>query len=175
MLKIKFNMMFNCEQIQIRTLDDLRNNFFVEDVLRSFDDGTLERWLDARYYTHELKAVKELKASGKTNAREILEALIKIFAPEIETAELEAELSMYDYLEERKKFWEYVRDNGLNEIEILRKKVKALESELYTQEDSTDDEEESGEGRNGFMRKFRNALSRYEALSEEANKTRRRI
>lgn len=144
MLKIKFNMMFNCDQIQIRMLENLRNNFFVEDVLRSFDDGILERWLDARYYTHELKAVKELKASGITNACEILEGLIHIFGSDMKTDEIDSELSVYDYLEERQKFWEYVKDNVLNELEALRKKVKALEAEIYAHEEEQTDEEDKG-------------------------------
>lgn len=135
-IKVKFYMMFNCGETRIRTLDDLRENFCVEDVLMHFEDGRLEKWLDAWNYRHELEAVRGLKASGKTNAREVLSELMRIFGAGMSDAEIDSELEVYDYCEERRQFWEYVRSNGLQELEELRKKcadlqekVEALESE----------------------------------------------
>lgn len=128
-IKVKFYMMFNCGETRIRTLDDLRENFCVEDVLMHFEDGRLEKWLDAWNYRHELEAVRGLKASGKTNAREVLSELMRIFGAGMSDAEIDSELEVYDYCEERRKFWEYVRSNGLQELEELRKKCADLQSE----------------------------------------------
>ena len=130
MARLKFNMMFNCEQIQIRTLKDLRENFFVEDVLENYNDGTLERWLEARYYSEQLKKVKELRDSNEENARKILETLAKIFEVEANLDELNYDLNIYDYLDERKKFWDYVRRNGLNELEMLRNTLNIISSKV---------------------------------------------
>ena len=87
-IKLKFYMMFNCGEIRIRTLDDLRENFCVEDVLMHFEDGKLEKWLDVWNYKSELEAVRGLKASGKTNAREVLSELMRIFGAEMDEAEI---------------------------------------------------------------------------------------
>ncbi len=130
MPKLKFNMMFHCKQIQIRTLKDLRENFFVEDVLENYSNGTFERWLDARYYHDELAKVQELKASGEENARKILEELAKIFDVEANPDELAEDLEIFDYLDERKMFCEYVRVNGLNELEALRREKIMIMTQL---------------------------------------------
>ena len=125
-IKLKFYMMFNCGEFRIRTLDDLRENFCVEDVLTHFEDGKLEKWLDAWNYRQELKSVRELKASGKTNAREVLAELMRIFGAGIGEAEIDSELEVYDYVEERRKFCEYMKSSGLRELEKLRKEYENL-------------------------------------------------
>lgn len=134
-IKVKFYMMFNCGETRIRTLDDLRENFCVEDVLMHFEDGRLEKWLDAWNYRHELEAVRGLKASGKTNAREVLSELMRIFGAGMSDAEIDSELEVYDYCEERRKFWEYVRSNGLQELEDSRRKIAELTSTVDSLKD----------------------------------------
>ena len=125
-IKVKFYMMFNCGKTQIRTLDDLRENFCIEDVLTHYEDGRLEKWLDVWRYRPELEAVRELKASGKTNAREILAELMRIFGADMDEAEIDSELEVYDYVEERRKFREYMISNGLHD---LQKKCEDLQNE----------------------------------------------
>ncbi len=110
----------------------MRENFCVEDVLTHFEDGKLEKWLDAWNYRQELETVRGLKASGKTNAREVLSELMRIFGAGMNDAEIDSELEVYDYCEERRKFWEYVKSNGLQELEELRKKCADLQSERDT-------------------------------------------
>ena len=133
-IKLKFYMMFNCGEIRIRTLDDLRENFCVEDVLMHFEDGKLEKWLDVWNYKSELEAVRGLKASGKTNAREVLSELMRIFGAEMDEAEIDSELEVYDYVEERRQFWEYVKSNGLQELAELRKKCADLQKKVEASE-----------------------------------------
>ena len=137
-IKVKFYMMFNCGEIQIRTLDDLRENFCVEDVLTNFEDGRLEKWLDVWNYEPELEAVRGLKASGKTNAREVFAELMRIFGAGMDEAEIDSGLDVYDYVEERKQFWEYMRSNGLQELEELRKRCADLQKKVETLESERD-------------------------------------
>ncbi|MBQ7544677.1 MAG: hypothetical protein IJT02_07005 [Synergistaceae bacterium] len=174
--KLKFNMMFNCGEIRIRTIEDLRENFFVEDVLENFGSGTLERWLDCRRYKEELEAVRALKESGKTKAREILEGLMRIFYAEADTGEIDAELEFYDYLDERRKFWEYVRENGLHELEELRGKVSSLTSEhddLRGTVSSLTRERDDLQKKYDSLKKrgddYAEAAKKYEALLEQQN------
>lgn len=124
MIKIKFNMDFHGEYI--RNLEDLRNNFSVEDILEAYDNGLLVKWLDARYYTDELKQVQAIEAK---NVRGVLEELIRIFCPETGQEEIDENLSLYDYLEECRKYREYVNANGLDELAALRKERDSLKQE----------------------------------------------
>ena len=114
-MKIKFNLNFGGEQI--RTLDDLRENFSIEDVLDNYHNGTLARWLDSRSCDNELEQVKAITA---TDARGILAELIRIFDAASDGAEVEADLSLIDYLEGRKKFWEDIKANGLDGMDTVR-------------------------------------------------------
>ena len=120
-MKIKFNLNFGGEQI--RTLADLRENFSIEDVLDNYNNGTLARWLDSRSYNNELEQVKAITATDTpegTSARGILAELIRIFGAASDPAEIEADLSLIDYLEGRKKFWEDIKANGLDGMDTVR-------------------------------------------------------
>ena len=112
-IKLKFNLNFGGEEI--RTLDDLRENFSVEDVLDNYNNGTLTRWLDSRSYNNELEQVKAIQA---TDTRGIFAELIHIFGTGSDPTEIEANISLIDYLEGRRKFWEE------------RKTLEPLEQEL---------------------------------------------
>ena len=70
---IKFNLI--CDNQSIRTLDDLRDNFCVEDVLEYFNNGLLEKWLTVRNYNKELEAIKKIK---KGSTFEIIEAICNV-------------------------------------------------------------------------------------------------
>ena len=72
---IKFNL--TCDGKPIRTLEDLRNNFSVEDVLPYYQNGLLQRWLDVRGFTDELNAVNAISSRDEI---EIIKSLVKISA-----------------------------------------------------------------------------------------------
>lgn len=50
---IKFNLI--CDNASIRTVEDLQNNFSVEDVLGYYHNGVLQKWLEVRGYMEALK------------------------------------------------------------------------------------------------------------------------
>ena len=116
MAKIKFNLNFSGEQI--RTLDDLRDNFSIEDVLDVYNNGMLVKWLDVRNYKSELEQVNAIHA---TNARGILTELIRIFAISDDPSEIQDSLSVLDYLEERKKAHEDMKAHGIPDYEKVKK------------------------------------------------------
>ena len=49
---------------EVRTLDELKENFDLESVLGYFTDGKLQTWLEDRYYDIEAKKVSELDANS---------------------------------------------------------------------------------------------------------------
>ena len=142
-IKYKFNLNFGGEEI--RTLDDLRENFSIEDVLDNFNNGTLARWLDSRSYNNELEQVKAIQG---TDAREILAEMIRIFDVSSDPAEIEADLSLFDYLERRRKFWLDIKANGLDgvdtiralrqELETVKQKLETVKQELETVKEERD-------------------------------------
>ena len=110
-MKIKFNLNFGGEQI--RTLNDLRENFSIEDVLDVYNNGLLVKWLDVRNYKNELEKVKAIQTS---DAHSILTELIKIFGVSSNASEIEESLSVLDYLEGRKKLWDDIKAGNFDEI-----------------------------------------------------------
>ena len=116
MAKIKFNLNFGGEQI--RTLDNLRDNFSIEDVLDVYSNGLLVKWLDVHNHKGELEQVNAIHA---TDARGILTELIRIFGISDNPSEIEESLSVLDYLEERKKVHEDMKAHGITDHEKLKK------------------------------------------------------
>ena len=51
---IKFNLI--CDGHSVRTLDDLREHFSIEDVLDHHKNGMLARWLEVRGYERKFYA-----------------------------------------------------------------------------------------------------------------------
>ena len=121
MAKIKFNLNFGGEQI--RTLDDLRDNFSIEDVLDVYNNGLLVKWLDVHNHKHELEQVNAIQA---TDARGILTELIKIFGISDDPSEIQESLSVLDYLEERKKVHEDMKAHGIPDYEKVKKERDEL-------------------------------------------------
>ncbi len=50
---------------EVRTLDELRENFNLDDVLKHFYSSKLQKWLASRDYKHELDQVKDIASSNK--------------------------------------------------------------------------------------------------------------
>lgn len=104
---IKFNLI--CDDKPVRTIEDLRNNFSVEDVMAYFDNKLLHRWLDVRGYEEELDKVKKITIEKPI---EIIKELIKIFGVVTDEKKIEESIYMMEYLEERKELCSvYEREN----------------------------------------------------------------
>ena len=95
---IKFNLI--CDEKPIRTIEDLRNNFCIEDVLEYYYNRTLHRWLEARGYYSELSVVDSITSKDSI---EILKELISIFDISMEENQIEESVCILKYLNERKK------------------------------------------------------------------------
>lgn len=96
MKTIKFNLV--CDNHQIRTLEELRNHFSIEDVLQYYRDKVLEKWLTVRGYTVELEAVKNIKGGSPLD---IITKLVAIFNVETDKQKIEYATSIIQYREDR--------------------------------------------------------------------------
>lgn len=95
---IKFNLI--CDGKPIRTIEDLQNNFVIEDMLAYYDDKLLQRWLKVRGYTEELEKVEAITV---TQPVEIIKELIQIFQIESDEKKVEENTYIFNYLEERRE------------------------------------------------------------------------
>lgn len=97
---IKFNLI--CDNNPVRTLEDLQNNFSIQDVLECYQNRLLHRWLNVRGYTDELEKVSAITTDKPV---EIIKQLIAIFDVERDEKKVEEEIYMLEYLDERKELY----------------------------------------------------------------------
>lgn len=63
--KIKFPLIMN-KETSVRTIDELRNNFNIEEVIEYFLNGKLEIWLRDRNYNSQLEKILKLDINKKS-------------------------------------------------------------------------------------------------------------
>lgn len=93
---IKFNLILN--QKPVRDLDDLRNNFSIEDILELYNNGLLKKWLKVREYGVLLDEVDKIETESNMD---IIKQLIKIFEIEIDNKKIEEGVAILGYIDER--------------------------------------------------------------------------
>ena len=93
---IKFNLV--CDDKPIRTLDDLRNNFCVDDIITYYRNGLLERWLTVRGFTEELE---QLKAIAPADDRTIIHELVKIFHVDDDPTDIDRDTYIFTFRQEQ--------------------------------------------------------------------------
>ena len=95
---IKFNLI--CDNKPVRTIEDLQNNFSVEDVLTYYNNKLLHRWLSVRGYNKEFDEVSAIICEKPI---EIIRKLIVIFNVLCDEKKIEESIYMLEYLNERKE------------------------------------------------------------------------
>ena len=104
---IKFNLILDGEPI--RTIEDLKKNFSIEDILEVYNNRLLHKWLEVRGYSDSLEKVNLIKFD--TNI-EIIKKLIEIFEIEFDDSKVEESIAILNYTSEREVLLEYY--NKLN-------------------------------------------------------------
>lgn len=111
---IKFNLI--CNKQPIRTIEDLQNNFSIEDVLDYYNNKLLRRWLEVRGYTKELEAVSSITCD---DSMEIIKELIRIFDVETDEKKVEENIYILKYLNERKELCELYEQENYKSAHII--------------------------------------------------------
>lgn len=112
---IKFNLI--CDDQPVRTLEDLQNNFSIEDMLDYYKNQLLHRWLDVHGYAEELKKVKAIVSEKPI---EIIKELVKIFDVDKDDKKVEESIYILDYLEERKRKYSIYRKENYKSKNIIK-------------------------------------------------------
>ncbi|KYH31394.1 hypothetical protein CLTEP_23900 [Clostridium tepidiprofundi DSM 19306] len=94
---IKFNLI--CDGNPVRTLEDMKNNFSIEDIIKYFNNKLLHRWLTVRGYNEELEKVEKLQ---NLDSLELVKELIKIFDVETDPTTIAENTYILQYKQERK-------------------------------------------------------------------------
>ena len=104
---IKFNLI--CNDYPVRTIEDLKNNFSIEDILEYYHNGLLKKWLQVRGYDEYFTKVSEIHSSSNID---IITELIKIFELESDDSKIRESISILEYIHERKELLqEYKSEN----------------------------------------------------------------
>ena len=111
---IKFNL--NCDGHPVRTLEDLREHFSMEDVLEYLNNGMLTRWLDIRGYTAEKEQVEQITAD---NDRDRLWALVNIFDIDADQKEVTERAQQLDWKNRQKALSAAYQASGESRQRIL--------------------------------------------------------
>ncbi|MBE2939755.1 hypothetical protein [Anoxybacillus flavithermus] len=93
---IKFNLILDNQPV--RNIDDLKNNFSIEDMLDVYKNGLLQRWLSVRGYNDYLNKVNSITAHSNT---EIIQQLIKIFEMECDDDKIKESIAILEYVNEQ--------------------------------------------------------------------------
>lgn len=116
---IKFNLIMDNKPI--RTVDDFRENFVIEDVLGLYDKGLLQKWLNVRGYDDFFTKVNEIKSDKNI---EKIEKLIDIFEIECDENKMRECIETLNYEAERNLI--------LKEYEKNNYKVKSIIDDYHS-------------------------------------------
>ncbi len=112
---IKFNLI--CDEKPVRTIEDLQNNFSIEDILAYYNNQLLHRWLRVRGYDAELKAVSAITVD---EPMKIVKELIRIFDIVADEQKVEEDVYIFTYLKEREKQCALYKQEGYKTERIIK-------------------------------------------------------
>ena len=95
---IKFNLIL--DNVPVRDIDGLRENFSIEDILSYYSNKILHRWLEVRGYHEELAEVNAIPVNSDTYT--IISSLIQIFRIEADPNKIREGISILTYLVEHR-------------------------------------------------------------------------
>ena len=106
---IKFNLIL--DGFPVRNLEGLQEHFSIEDVLKYYESGLLQRWLKVRGYEEQLSAVE--KITTPSDEPETIVALIKAFdIVDVSDDEIKKSVSILQFeIEERMRTEHYCQNS----------------------------------------------------------------
>lgn len=112
---IKFNL--KCDNASIRTLDDLREHFCIQDVLNYYKNGLLTRWLDVQGYAEELGKINDIKSSSD---EDLVVQISKILNVECDENVIKESLTIIEYEKNNDSIHQKYADGLDKEYDVLK-------------------------------------------------------
>lgn len=115
--RIKFYLILDKESV--KTIEEIRENFCIQDILEYYKNGLLLRFLEVRGYNEEFEKVKNIDKNLKD--LEILKSLIDIFKIEnLDVKNVEKDLEIIAYKEEKIIKYNKYSENKFKVNEIIK-------------------------------------------------------
>lgn len=111
---IKFNL--RCDGVSIRTLEDLRNHFCVQDILEYYNTGILARWLNVQGFSEEVEKLKEIDTK---NNEELLIELANVLGVDIDDGSIRDAIAIIEYENNGKERYELYAKGILEESKVV--------------------------------------------------------
>lgn len=109
---IKFNLILDNKPV--RTIEEMQENFCIDDIQEFYENGLLQKWLKVRGYDGYLKKVDEIK--DKKNA---INELIKIFEIETSKAKIEEGIYSLKFKEEKMQKLKELNEKNYKREEVV--------------------------------------------------------
>lgn len=107
---IKFNLVIDGNAV--RTIEDLQNNFVLDDVIKYYHNGLLKKWLQVREYNIYIEKFNEIFEKEPNDNMDLALKLIKLFDIEAETNSIKKDIAVLKYNEDHiKELEEYKKNN----------------------------------------------------------------
>lgn len=111
---IKFNLL--CDEKPIRNLDDLKENFVIEDILNYYNNKLLQKWLKVRGFEEEFEKVNKI---NEKEDEKIIYKLIEIFEIETNKDKIEESIEILKYKRENEIYLEEYKKLNFKKAEII--------------------------------------------------------
>lgn len=111
---IKFNLL--CDEKPIRNLDDLKENFVIEDILNYYNNKLLQKWLKVRGFEEEFEKVNKI---NEKEDEKIIYKLIEIFEIETNKDKIEESIEILKYKKENEIYLEEYKKLNFKKAEII--------------------------------------------------------
>ncbi|MDD3621519.1 MAG: hypothetical protein PHQ81_03855 [Methanofollis sp.] len=109
---IKFNLILDGQPV--RCIEDLQDNFCIDDIIRLYQDGLLQKWLKVRGYDDYLQQVEAIKKKDS-----VIVELIKIFKIEKKENVIKESLYSLEYRKKRETELQEWRETGSKEKKAI--------------------------------------------------------
>ncbi len=113
---IKFNLML--DKHPVRDLDDLLENFNLDDLLTVYNSQLLHRWLEVRGLMDELN---QIIAVSSYDGKEIAQTLCKVFQVDLSNEEVKAAVYPFELRHQQKQQIEELAIQQFNRNEVIKK------------------------------------------------------
>lgn len=109
---IKFNLILDGQPV--RCIEDLQDNFCIDDIIRLYQDGLLQKWLKVRGYDDYLQQVEAINKKDS-----VIVELIKIFKIEKKEHVIKESLYSLEYRKKRETELQEWRETGSKEKKAI--------------------------------------------------------
>lgn len=122
---IKFNLI--CNDKPIRNVDNLQDNFVIDDIIDYYHNGLLQRWLKVRGYDKELQRVESIDSA--LSDTDIIKKLIAIFNIEKNESKIDEDIYIWTFRKAHEKLCAHLKELEQSRDEFLNEYSKGYKEQ----------------------------------------------